>query len=99
VTISLLRGLGIPTRYVSGYLHSDPDAPIGETIVGESHAWVEYYAGSWMGIDPTNAQGIGIHHVVVATGREYGDVPPLKGIYHGGPSTALGVVVEVTRLA
>jgi transglutaminase-like putative cysteine protease len=99
VTISLLRALGIPTRYVSGYLHSDPDAPIGETIVGESHAWVEYYAGSWIGIDPTNAQGIGIHHVLVARGREYGDVPPLKGIYHGGPSTALGVVVEVTRLA
>jgi transglutaminase-like putative cysteine protease len=99
VTISLLRGLGIPTRYVSGYLHSDPDAPIGETIVGESHAWVEYFCGTWVGIDPTNAQGIGIHHVMVAKGRDYGDVPPLKGIYHGGPSTALGVVVEVTRTA
>jgi transglutaminase-like putative cysteine protease len=99
VTISLLRGLGIPTRYVSGYLHSDPDAPIGKTIVGESHAWVEYFCGSWVGIDPTNAEGIGIHHVIVAKGRDYGDVPPLKGIYHGGPSTALGVVVEVTRTA
>jgi transglutaminase-like putative cysteine protease len=99
VTISLLRGLGIPTRYVSGYLHSDPDAPIGETIVGESHAWVEYFCGSWVGIDPTNAEGIGVHHVIVAKGRDYGDVPPLKGIYHGGPSTALGVVVEVTRTA
>jgi transglutaminase-like putative cysteine protease len=99
VTISLLRGLGIPTRYVSGYLHSDPDAPIGEIIVGESHAWVEYFCGAWVGIDPTNAEGIGIHHVMVAKGREYGDVPPLKGIYHGGPSTALGVVVEVTRTA
>jgi transglutaminase-like putative cysteine protease len=99
VTISLLRGLGIPSRYVSGYLHSDPDAPVGETIVGESHAWVEYFCGSWVGIDPTNAQGIGIHHVIVAKGREYGDVPPLKGIYHGGPSTALGVMVEVTRTA
>jgi transglutaminase-like putative cysteine protease len=99
VTISLLRGLGIPTRYVSGYLHSNPDAAIGETIVGESHAWVEYFCGAWVGIDPTNAQGIGIHHVIVAKGRDYGDVPPLKGIYHGGPSTALGVVVEVTRTA
>jgi transglutaminase-like putative cysteine protease len=99
VTISLLRGVGIPARYVSGYLHSKPDALIGETIVGESHAWVEFFAGAWMGIDPTNAEGIGIHHVMVAKGREYGDVPPLKGIYRGGPSSALGVAVEVTRIA
>lgn len=98
VTISLLRGLGMPARYVSGYLHSDPDAPIGETIIGESHAWVEFFCGAWVGIDPTNASDIGIHHVIVAKGREYGDVPPLKGIYHGGPSSALGVVVEVTRV-
>jgi transglutaminase-like putative cysteine protease len=97
VTISLLRGMGIPARYVSGYLHSDPDAAIGETIVGESHAWVEYFAGAWVGIDPTNSSSIGLHHVMVAKGREYGDVPPLKGIYHGGPSSAVGVVVEITR--
>jgi transglutaminase-like putative cysteine protease len=98
VTISLLRGLGIPARYVSGYLHSDPDAPLGETIIGESHAWVEYFCGSWVGIDPTNASSIGAHHVIVAKGREYGDVPPLKGIYHGGPSSALGVMVEITQI-
>lgn len=99
VTISLLRGIGIPSRYVSGYLHSKPDAELGETIVGESHAWVEFFCGAWIGIDPTNAEGIGVHHVIVAKGREYGDVPPLKGIYRGGPSSALGVVVEVTRVA
>ena len=98
VTIALLRGIGIPSRYVSGYLHSKPDALIGETIVGESHAWVEFFSGAWFGIDPTNAEGIGLHHVMVAKGREYGDVPPLKGIYRGGPSSALGVVVEVTRI-
>jgi transglutaminase-like putative cysteine protease len=99
VTISLLRGIGIPSRYVSGYLHSKPDAQLGETIVGESHAWVEFFCGTWIGIDPTNAESIGVHHVIVAKGREYGDVPPLKGIYRGGPSSALGVVVEVTRVA
>lgn len=99
VTISLLRGIGIPARYVSGYLHSKPDARIGETIVGESHAWVEFFNGAWFGIDPTNAEDIGVHHVIVAKGREYGDVPPLKGIYRGGPSSALGVIVEVTRIA
>jgi len=99
VTISLLRGLGVPARYVSGYFHSDPDAAVGEQILGESHAWVEYFAGAWVGIDPTNASSIATSHVIVAKGREYGDVPPLKGIYHGGPSSALGVVVEIVRVA
>jgi len=99
VTIALLRSLGIPARYVSGYLHSNFEAGLGEKVVGESHAWVEYFRGSWVGIDPTNGSDIGLHHVTVAKGREYGDVPPLKGIYHGGPSSALGVVVEITRTA
>jgi transglutaminase-like putative cysteine protease len=99
VAIALLRRLGIPARYVSGYLYSKEDAEIGEKVVGESHAWVEYYAGDWVGIDPTNGGPIGLHHIVVAKGREYGDVPPLKGIYHGDSSSAIGVVVEITRVA
>jgi len=99
VTIALLRRLGIPARYVSGYLYSKDDAEIGEKVVGESHAWVEYFAGDWVGIDPTNGGPIGLHHIVVAKGREYGDVPPLKGIYHGDSSSAIGVVVEITRVA
>jgi transglutaminase-like putative cysteine protease len=98
VTIALLRSVGVPARYVSGYLHSDPDAGVGETILVESHAWVEYFCGVWRGVDPTNGGDVGLRHVTVAKGREYGDVPPLKGIYHGDPSSALGVVVEVTRL-
>jgi len=98
VTIALLRSVGIPARYVSGYLHSNEEAGIGEKVVGESHAWVEYFSGDWVGVDPTNGGFIGLHHVVVAKGREYGDVPPLKGIYHGDPSSALGVVVEITRI-
>ena len=98
VTIALLRSVGVPARYVSGYLHSDPEAGVGETILGESHAWVEYFAGAWHGVDPTNGGDVGLRHVTVAKGREYGDVPPLKGIYHGDSSSALGVVVEVTRL-
>jgi transglutaminase-like putative cysteine protease len=99
VTISLLRQLGIPSRYVSGYLYSKEDDHVGEKVVGESHAWVEYFCGDWAGVDPTNGGPIGLHHVTVAKGREYGDVPPLKGIYHGDPSSALGVVVELTRVA
>jgi transglutaminase-like putative cysteine protease len=99
VTVALVRSAGVPARYVSGYLHSDPNAAVGETILGESHAWVEYFAGEWRGVDPTNGGEVGLRHVTVAKGREYGDVPPLKGIYHGDPSSALGVVVEVTRLS
>ncbi|HVA52730.1 MAG TPA: transglutaminase family protein [Acidimicrobiales bacterium] len=99
VTIALLRALGIPARYVSGYLYSKDDAEVGEMFVGESHAWVEYFCGEWVGIDPTNGGRIGLFHVIVARGREYGDVAPLKGIYHGDPSVALGVSVEITRVA
>jgi transglutaminase-like putative cysteine protease len=99
VTIAVLRSLGIPARYVSGYLHPIAGSSIGEAVMGQSHAWVEYFGGQWVGIDPTNGGEVGIHHVVVASGREYGDVPPLKGIYHGEPSRALGVVVEITQLS
>lgn len=98
-TLGLLRSVGIPARYVSGYLAPKKDAEIGETAVGESHAWVEAWIGGWWGWDPTNGVGIGERHVVVARGRDYGDVPPLKGVYAGGASEALGVTVEVTRLS
>jgi len=66
---------------------------------GSESRLVEYYCGSWVGFDPTNGNDIGLSHVVVAKGRDYGDVPPLKGIYHGAPSRALGVTVEITRLS
>jgi len=68
--------------------------------VGESHAWVEYWAGEWQPCDPTSgAAPVRERHVVVARGRDYADVPPLKGIYHGAPASAQAVTVEVTRLA
>lgn len=98
VTLSLLRAASIPARYVSGYLHS-LDETVGETVAGESHAWVEYWDGDWHAVDPTNDREVGPAHVVVAHGRDYADVPPLKGIYAGGASEALGVVVEITQQA
>ena len=99
VTVALLRAAGLPARYVSGYLHADPSAEPGQTAVGESHAWVEYWAGSWRPLDPTSGAPVRERHVVVARGRDYADIPPLKGIYHGAPASALQVTVEVTRLA
>ncbi len=99
VTVSLLRAAGLPARYVSGYLHPDPKAQPGTTATGQSHAWVEYWAGSWAPLDPTSGAPVGERHVVVARGRDYADVPPLKGIYHGSPHSLMDVTVEVTRLA
>ncbi|MFK4088030.1 transglutaminase domain-containing protein [Kribbella sp. NPDC020789] len=99
LTLTMLRAVGIPSRYVSGYLHTKPDAAVGETVVGESHAWIEAWTGQWWGFDPTNDIEIGHRHVWVATGRDYGDVSPLKGIYSGGAATAIEVTVDMTRLA
>ncbi|SNT18656.1 Transglutaminase-like enzyme, putative cysteine protease [Asanoa hainanensis] len=97
LTVGLLRAMGVPARYVSGYLHPTPDAPVGETVVGQSHAWVEWWAGRWSGFDPTNGVAIGERHVIVGRGREYGDVPPLKGVYAGPPNTGQAVEVKITR--
>jgi transglutaminase-like putative cysteine protease len=99
LTVSLMRASGLPARYVSGYLHPDPKAEPGSTAVGQSHAWVEYWAGSWTPLDPTSGTPVGERHVVVARGRDYTDVPPLKGIYHGPAGGDMTVTVEVTRLA
>ena len=99
VSVGLLRALGLPARYVSGYLHPKPGAGIGQAVTGESHAWVEWWDGGWYGYDPTNSTEIGNRHVTLARGRDYGDVPPFKGIFSGPKSEGHRVTVEVTRLA
>jgi len=99
LTVALMRAAGLPARYISGYLHPDPTAEPGSTSVGQSHAWVEYWAGSWTPLDPTSLATVGERHVVVARGRDYADVPPLKGIFHGPSGGDMTVTVEVTRLA
>lgn len=99
LTLVLLRLMGIPSRYVSGYLHTKRDAALREVVRGESHAWIEAWTGDWWGYDPTNDIPVGPRHIWVALGRDYADVAPLKGIYSGGAASALDVSVEVTRLA
>jgi transglutaminase-like putative cysteine protease len=99
LTLILLRGMGIPARYVSGYLHPNPDAAVGETIDGQSHAWIQAWTGGWWNYDPTNDTDINEQYVSVGVGRDYSDVSPLKGVYSGQDSTDLDVVVEITRLA
>jgi transglutaminase-like putative cysteine protease len=99
LTLILLRSMGIPARYVSGYLHPQRKAEIGDTIEGQSHAWVQAWTGGWWDYDPTNDTEITEQYVTVGVGRDYADVSPLKGIYSGEGSTDLDVVVEITRLA
>lgn len=99
ISLSLLRALGIPARYVSGYVHNRPDARLGESVVGESHAWVDAWTGDWWGYDPTGDVAVGERHVVVATGRDYKDVAPLKGVYAGAALDKLEVSVELIRRA
>ena len=99
LTVGALRSVGIPARYVSGYLHPVPDAEIGQTVSGESHAWVEWFCGDWRGYDPTNLIEIGDRHVSVGRGRDYTDVAPLRGVYAGSGGSTLFVSVEITREA
>jgi transglutaminase-like putative cysteine protease len=99
LTLALLRQMGIPARYVSGYLIPKEDTEVKQTVRGESHAWIEAWTGGWWGYDPTNDVPIGNRHVLVAMGRDYADVSPMKGIYTGGEAEALDVTVDMTRLA
>jgi len=99
IALGALRSVGIPARYVSGYLHPRPSAEVGVAVTGESHAWIEWFAGEWQGFDPTNNIEIGDRHVLVGRGRDYGDVPPLRGVYAGPFKSNLHVKVTITREA
>jgi transglutaminase-like putative cysteine protease len=98
LALSLAKSAGLPSRYVSGYFHPDADAVIGEEIVGESHAWVEVWTGKWWGFDPTNACTVGERHVAIGRGRDYSDVPPVKGVYAGNAEHTMRVSVRITRM-
>ncbi len=97
--IAVLRAAGIPARYASGYLYPDVAGALGDTHRGDSHAWLEAWVGDWHPVDPTSGAPVAERHVLVARGRDYTDVAPLKGVYNGGPSAALDVSVDLTRVA
>ena len=99
VALALLRACGIPARYASGYLHPHEDPEIGDTVTGQSHAWLEAWLGDWYPVDPTSGVDVGERHVLVAHGRDYGDVAPLKGVFHGPPDLAVDVRVSIARVA
>ncbi len=97
LALALTKSVGLPSRYVSGYFHPEEDAVIGEEISGESHAWVEVWTGAWWGYDPTNDCPIGERHVAIGRGRDYSDVPPVKGVYAGNAEHTMHVGVRITR--
>ena len=73
---------------------------IGVVTSGESHAWVEWWLGEWAAHDPTNSSDVGERHIMIGTGRDYNDVPPIKGIVAGTKVSAqLSVSVDLVRLA
>jgi transglutaminase-like putative cysteine protease len=102
VMLACLRTLGLPARYVSGYLLTEP--PPGQTrLVGAdaSHAWVSVYVpgdgtpGEWLDLDPTNRRVPGEDYVILATGRDYSDVSPIRGVIDGGTNHLMSVAVTV----
>lgn len=101
LAIAGLRGLGLAARYVSGYLRTRP-ADGRRPLVGAdaSHAWLSVYLGpaGWVDLDPTNDLIPDVEHITVAWGRDYGDVPPLRGVFVGGGRHRHVVRVTVTPL-
>ncbi|MBW2665228.1 MAG: transglutaminase family protein [Deltaproteobacteria bacterium] len=95
VLIGLLRFRGIPSRYVSGYLHVES----GGNEPSQSHAWVEAWSptAGWLAVDPTHDQILDERYVVVAHGRDYDDVPPNRGIYRGKAGETLHASVRTRQ--
>ena len=94
VMIACLRSLDLPARYVSGYLRTDDD----NVGAHASHAWLSIYCPGfgWLDLDPTNDVMPGAGHVTLGWGRDYSDVPPLKGVALGGAEQTIEVEVRVT---
>ncbi|HEU4327056.1 MAG TPA: transglutaminase family protein [Roseiflexaceae bacterium] len=96
IMTALVRELGIPCRYVSGYLfHRVEDQD--RSAEDATHAWVEALLPGlgWVGFDPTNNLLASARHIRVAVGRDYADVPPTRGVFKGGAESTLGVSVRV----
>jgi len=98
ICLAALRSVGIPCKYISGYIGGRAKLAAGETVVGESHAWIERLTDRWFAFDPTNLKHIHSQHIAVARGRQYSNVTPLRGVFEGHAAADLKVSVEVTRL-
>lgn len=103
IMVACCRAMGLPARYVSGYLLTTP--PPGQPrLVGSdaSHAWASVYCpglGAWLDFDPTNNRAPGEDYVTLAIGRDFLDVSPMRGVIRGGAQHVLDVAVTVEPLA
>ena len=97
IMIALIRGLGIPSRYVSGYI-APRESAHDRAGDNATHAWLEAFLPGlgWVGFDPTNNTIVGDRHIAVAVGRDYSDVPPTRGVFKGDAGSELSVAVAVT---
>ena len=103
IMVACCRALGLPARYVSGYMLTKP--PPGQLrLIGSdaSHAWASVYfpgedaqSGRWLDFDPTNNRAPGEDYITLATGRDFLDVSPMRGVIHGGSRHKLRVAVTV----
>jgi transglutaminase-like putative cysteine protease len=105
LAVALCRSIGIPARYVSGYFFASSDATgadvDGDEVQVQTHAWFEAAipGWGWLALDPTNAQQVGQRHITIGHGRDYDDVPPVRGIYSGGGRPNTDAIVEIRRHA
>jgi transglutaminase-like putative cysteine protease len=105
--VGMLRVMGLPARYVSGYLLTQPPPGGGSWLGADaSHAWAQAWCprtpgvgGGWLSLDPTNAVVPSLGHVRLAVGRDYADVAPLRGVIHGGGRHSLSVAVQTSLLS
>lgn len=100
IMLAIGRELGIPCRYISGYLFHRYGSNGGRSAPDATHAWIEALLPGlgWVGFDPTNNMLTDERHIRVAIGREYGDVPPTRGVFKGTAETRLSVEVDVKLL-
>jgi transglutaminase-like putative cysteine protease len=99
--IACLRSQGLPARYVSGYLETDPPPGLEKFRGADaSHAWVSFFCPGlgWIDVDATNNCLPSMRHITIGWGRDYGDVSPLRGVLVGGQNQTLRVSVDVNAL-
>ena len=97
VMLAMVRPLGIPARYVSGYLYHGEENQ-DRSVPGATHAWIEAWLPQlgWIGFDPTNDLVVESRHIRAAVGRDYSDVPPTRGVFKGKAGSELSVAVQVS---
>lgn len=99
LTLGGLRSIGIPARYVSGYVTAEAGEPgRGQSVPAQNHAWIELWDGGWHPLDPTNPGSVGLEHVVIGRGRDYDDVSPFRGKFVGPGIVDLDLEITYTRL-